>query len=343
MDENQAPIYHESQGYPPIAPPNGYFNPDPKYIEKLSVKNWGNRIGFTIFAFFATQLLPAEILQAFDLKSLYTESELAGQCIGILFYFMSAFIPFLILAFILRKQNIEFMPLGKTKPSVFAPLVFIGMAAFIIGDIATGYFKTIMYYLGIMMDSPSSDDVTTVSGLLLSIVASAIIPALVEEFSARGVVLQSLRRFGDGFAIVISAFIFAIMHGNLAALPFTFIGGLAFGYIAVRTGSLWTGITIHFLNNLMAVLMGFFAQSLTEHENEILSCAVFFLLLFAGVAALIFMLKKQPEFFRLNNIPSLCTFKEKITAFLCTPGMISTLVIFAVFSSLYLEVRWLNG
>lgn len=70
----------------------------------------------------------------------------------------------------------------------------------------------------------------------------------------RGVVMQPLRKYGDWFAILTSAFVFALMHGNLVQAPFAFIAGIGLGYAVIASGSLWTGILIHLLNNSISVI-----------------------------------------------------------------------------------------
>ena len=71
----------------------------------------------------------------------------------------------------------------------------------------------------------------------------------------RGVVLQSLRRYGERYALVVSSLIFALMHGNMTQAPFAFMLGLVIGRIVLETESMWTGILIHVINNSYAVLM----------------------------------------------------------------------------------------
>ena len=70
----------------------------------------------------------------------------------------------------------------------------------------------------------------------------------------RPVILRSLMRFGAGTAILISAFLFALMHGNVAQIVFAFPLGVLFALFVVRTGNIWITIAIHFLNNLFSSL-----------------------------------------------------------------------------------------
>ena len=53
-----------------------------------------------------------------------------------------------------------------------------------------------------------------------------------EELIFRGFVLRSLRPYGKRFAILGSAFLFGLFHGNLLQTPYAFLVGLVLGYVA---------------------------------------------------------------------------------------------------------------
>lgn len=100
-----------------------------------------------------------------------------------------------------------------------------------------------------------------------------IIPPLVEEVMFRGVILQSLRRYGDGFAVLVSAILFGLYHGNFIQMVFAFLSGLALGYAVIRTGSLLPSILIHFINNAVSfaveIVSRFYGQSMANYVDNI--------------------------------------------------------------------------
>jgi membrane protease YdiL (CAAX protease family) len=91
---------------------------------------------------------------------------------------------------------------------------------------------------------------------LLSLMAIALVPALCEEVLVRGVVLPSLfRAFGGPTSVVLSAFLFGLMHLDPYRFPFTCAVGLALGAVRLRTGSLLPSIAAHAaLNGLTFVV-----------------------------------------------------------------------------------------
>ena len=89
------------------------------------------------------------------------------------------------------------------------------------------------------------------------ILSTCILAPLCEEFLCRGMMLRGMLYQGRSprSAIFWSALIFAVMHLNpWQAIP-AFLIGLFFGWIYFRTGSLWTTIVLHCVNNSMSMLI----------------------------------------------------------------------------------------
>lgn len=99
--------------------------------------------------------------------------------------------------------------------------------------------------------------VDTLGGLLVNLLIIALIPALGEELTFRGVLQQSLTRGikNPHVAIILAAGIFSFIHFQFYGfLPRMFLG-ILLGYMFYITGSLWTSILMHFLNNGTAVVL----------------------------------------------------------------------------------------
>lgn len=88
---------------------------------------------------------------------------------------------------------------------------------------------------------------------LVYIIISCITPAVCEELLFRGVIASGLKGLGKTIAVVLSATIFMLMHGNPEQTIHQFLIGLVIGYIFISTGNLWIGVLIHFFNNFISV------------------------------------------------------------------------------------------
>lgn len=89
--------------------------------------------------------------------------------------------------------------------------------------------------------------------LLYVFILTPVLPAVCEECLFRGVIMRGLREFGCVTACLVSALVFALMHGNYAQLLLQFIVGLEIAIIDVLTGNIFIGCVMHALYNLLVV------------------------------------------------------------------------------------------
>ena len=84
-----------------------------------------------------------------------------------------------------------------------------------------------------------------------------VIAPIFEEFWFRGIVLESLRPYGNGFAILISGLMFGLTHANFNQFFYASVLGICLGYIAVSTKSIVTTTIMHAMFNGMSGIMLF--------------------------------------------------------------------------------------
>lgn len=111
-------------------------------------------------------------------------------------------------------------------------------------------------------------NVTTIGGLIINLLLMALLPAIAEELTFRGVLQRLFEAKGDEakrregekiphLAIWCSAILFSAIHMQFYGFVPRMLMGALFGYMLVWTGSLWIPILMHFTNNAMAVLLYF--------------------------------------------------------------------------------------
>ena len=127
-----------------------------------------------------------------------------------------------------KKTDTKFnaFPSQKTKPSVFLLATAIGVCVTYLGQYLSSYMQTFFEAIGIHYEYSGSALPSSPFAIVLYVISVVIVPPLCEEFAVRGVLLSYLRRFGDGFAIIVSAMVFAILHMNMVQAPFAFVMGI---------------------------------------------------------------------------------------------------------------------
>ncbi len=84
---------------------------------------------------------------------------------------------------------------------------------------------------------------------ILYFVILVIAPAVLEEFCFRGVICGRLAQYNRTAAVILSSILFSLMHMTVDQIPFAFAAGLLMGYVYLRTGSIWSSVLIHAVNN----------------------------------------------------------------------------------------------
>lgn len=93
----------------------------------------------------------------------------------------------------------------------------------------------------------------------VKILVMVILAPLLEEFVCRKQIIDRTRQYGEKTAVLLSAFVFALLHGNLFQFFYAFALGLIFAYIYTRTGRLRYPVILHaFVNFLGSVIAPWF-------------------------------------------------------------------------------------
>ena len=251
-----------------------------------------------------------------------------------------------LVALILIKYSVEIpsqvaFPVRGGLFSIAFPAIFICLALNILGGfLAISIISLLEFIFGTASAAPDFTSPSVYQGplaLILHIVALTVLPSILEELVFRGVIMQSLRRFGDSFALVVSSILFGLVHGNLAqAIPAFFVG-LALGYFVLRTGSIMTAIVIHFINNAIVVVV----DILTRGNVELLILANSIIILtyiFTGILSLVYLLVRYPGIFQLAPSSAPISEGRKYLHFFTTPMAIIFLLLSAVLIVLHFAI-----
>lgn len=151
-----------------------------------------------------------------------------------------------------RKDSLlePMLALGK-RPSagMFAGCICLMMLAQILFSAIAAGAEAAANQMGYSFMS-SIEAATGTSKTLSMFLYAGIFGPVIEEIIYRGFLMKSLQKYGKTFAILVSAAVFGLMHGNPLQSIFAFMVGLVFGYAAMEY-SIYFSILLHVLNNLL--------------------------------------------------------------------------------------------
>lgn len=132
-----------------------------------------------------------------------------------------------------------------------------------------------------------------------SILAGLLIAPIFEEIIFRNILLKSLlQTYSTKTSIIISAFIFALIHVNLQQIILGLFIGLYFGFIFSRDFNIAVTIILHFFVNLF----GFIGRLILIEFNNSTNLGLFFILnLILTLTILFFLFSKVKNVFFSNT------------------------------------------
>ena len=185
---------------------------------------------------------------------------------------------------------------NKSSKGFDIKLFFIGFAV-IVAVQALGEF--IISKFGISSDLITNMAVydKSIVGVILFTIQLAALPGILEELLFRKYILNSCRRYGSIFAIIVSSVSFALIHLNLSQGIVALLIGVLFSYITLKQSSVKTNIALHITNNLFATL-----EYVFENNEQALSVINYVYIGLAILGGIIFvvMLIKNRNYFKIN-------------------------------------------
>ncbi len=225
--------------------PNTYIR-DEKDMRQAARRAY-NRVGLGVFLF---MLLPQLIIIAafLILRNVYpafldtVAFDWVGQIVAL--YLIGA--P-LCLWVIGKNDPNRFPPLPgeKASPLLLCVCSFAMVTAGVVGSVISNILTGIVEWLTDWEFENSVNELIEKSPLWIIILVVVIIGPIVEEVIFRRAVIDRLSPFGEMSAVITSAVIFGVMHGNFYQIVYTTAVGLILGYLYIKTRRLRYTVALH--------------------------------------------------------------------------------------------------
>lgn len=300
-------------------------------LRRVSV-NARRTLTYCIFAC-ALLLFSQVMLSGFYIR---TDSEISYILWGIMIYTLSFLIPFGVLKIFFT--NIQIIT-NETAPKRYFPR---NPLLFITGTLGIGYIFT--FTVNLLFEDfvkkvsfsesfvPESDFV-----IVLFYIYKAVLPAIIEEWAFRGLILKYLLPYGKNGAIIISALLFGLVHIQPIQVIFTFIMGVLLAICYEYTNSLLVPIIVHFLNNAFSVSFLIFKDNMIFKS---IAPVLIIALMICAVAAIIsfskrWINKKKVSLIKPQSIGRKLSAVEYLINFFINIGMLPFVSIITYLVYLY--------
>lgn len=210
-------------------------------------------------------------------------------------------IPLCICILLLSKLTKSKLSIISAKPTVsknrFFSFLLLGLGAIPLSAAANIVSNSILarFDLKPTPTTAPSDIFATV----IFVLAHALLAPILEEILFRFLILERLRRYGDIFAVITSAFLFMLLHSSFFSFAYAFVAGIVFGFLAVWTGSLLCPLVLHVLNNIISVAMILLEGKLSGEQADLIYIGILAVMAVISAYALLPLQKKNDGAFRL--------------------------------------------
>ncbi len=326
QDENQAP-----QVEIPVEPINPYGYIPEAYRKKREIRQLAAVVGIPSLCLWAIGYLWSYVYLFFTVRVVgmttadaveFSQNPAVQQILQIIISCLMFLLPFTIAAKSIGVRIDKTIQFGKAKKGTFLPFLLFGVGFCSFANIAMSYASSIFQSFGIEYNVDFGENPEGLFGFLLTFIATAIVPALVEEFACRGIVLGLLKKHGEGFAIISSSIVFGIMHGNFEQIPFAIMVGLILGYIYVKTGSIWVSVAVHCVNNAISVIFSYLENVITVNMQNMLYLVYLVISMLAAIIGVLLFAKNSDADYSLKKQDDIITQKEKYTYFFASWSII---------------------
>ena len=223
--------------------------------------------GGIVFLIAVTMLLATNLIFAFWIPQDALFSESYYIIVGIAELLAIGIPAFLYL--LINKISIKTVFKGKISAEQGAISAFLAVFAYPVLALSRLLWAVLLNAIGIPEMAQPMSPMGSLPIFLIAIVSVSLIPGISEEVMMRGIIMDAHRRKHTAAkSILFSAVLFMLLHGDVYSWTYTFAAGLILGYLFYITGSLWTVIIYHAVNNFIGVAAGYI-YSLIGYEEII--------------------------------------------------------------------------
>ena len=319
VQKNQAPQPEITADYV-----NPYsFTPE-SYHTKIGIRHLATIVGIPcilisvigyiwsfVYLFFTMKIAGMSYTDAVELS----QNPAMQQMMQIIISCIIFLVPFTVAAKCAGVRIDNTIRFGKAKHGTALPFILFGIGFCSFANVATSYASKIFEGFGINYEVDFGEEPKGFFGFLITFIATASVPALVEEFACRGIVLGILKKYGEGFAIITSSIVFGVMHGNFEQIPFAIIVGLILGYIYVKTNSIWICTAVHCVNNAVSVIFTYLQNVVTVNMQNLLYIIYLIISMLTAIFGIYLFAKNTQENYELENKTDTVTQNKKYTWF----------------------------
>lgn len=162
----------------------------------------------------------------------------------------------------IRRRNLSWESVGLRSTTWSWVLISV-IVTLILIPIVSLITLAVLFLSGQPLDNPQLDfllpeGLSALDAIFMLLLAGIVAP-FGEELLFRGVIYTFLReRWGIWLSVLLSSFLFGLIHGNVAVGVTGFLLGVVAAIVYEYSKSLWTAVIVHAINNSLKIALLYF-------------------------------------------------------------------------------------
>lgn len=213
----------------------------------------------------------------------------------------------------------------------------------IVGTYALGIglgwlFLRFMQMFGIAISAPADYIPLELPAFILYFFSVTFLPSFLLEFLFRGVILHSLRRFGDIVAMIASTVLYMLVQPTLEQMVQAFVMGMILGYFTLKSGSIWVAVTGSLVARAVFTLCRIASQYAGEKASELITYSMLFLMLLTGLAAFILFIRRDAGAFQIYDRDTYLSNRLKVKMLFGNFGFWMAVILAVMYVMQYIQI-----
>lgn len=221
-----------------------------------------------------------------------------------------------------QKLSYTFKQFNYNKISFYAVgiCILIGFLCYFLNITVASFFGNIIAFFGYEQSPSSASTLTDTSfvSFLFQVLVVAIFPAICEETTHRGLLLNGFSTLGIKRAVIFSSVLFGLMHLNINQFFYATVLGFIIAVSVIASKSILPAMIIHFMNNFLSTyflyakqnnwpglgIYNFFLNFLSSNSllGFFFSCFFFLAIILTLIVLLFILLLKETRIKKVKNM-----------------------------------------
>lgn len=201
--------------------------------------------------------------------------------------------------------------------------IFIGIAVSVITSVSRAYSASEREFFSFFKGYSNEISFMGQKELIIYMLFDIVIVSVMTEFLFSGMIFQTLRQFGNCFAVLTSAFFSAIITHDISYMPATFAISVVSMISILRSGTVFTGVAVRIISRIYIFALTIIETS--ESEMFLKRSNFMCICLIISLAVICILWNTMPKkFVMIENFKTFLSFRKKVSIIF---SMVSTLTL----------------